>query len=84
MDEEEVARDDITEVGEDHDVDGKLLAIEEPNPMNEESVSNLKKQKDDKAHFALLNGVANYTTPVVAKPGMILSHGSDTCKSIEE
>lgn len=83
MNEEDVARDDITEVGEDHDVDGKLLAIEEPNPIGEESVSDLKKQKDDKAHFALLNGVAKHA-PIAAKPDMILSNRSDTCKSIEE
>jgi hypothetical protein len=61
MNEEDVARDDITEVGEDHDVDGKLLAIEEPNPIGEESVSDLKKQKDDKAHFAAMG--ACFATP---------------------
>jgi hypothetical protein len=58
MNEEQIARDDITEVGEDHDVDGKLLAIEDPTPIGDETVSELKKQKDDKAHFALLGGVA--------------------------
>jgi hypothetical protein len=43
MNEEEIARDDITEVGEDHDVDGKLLAIEDPTPIGDETVSELKK-----------------------------------------
>jgi hypothetical protein len=42
MEEEDVARDDITEVGEDHDVDGKLVEIDRTN-MGDETVTDLKK-----------------------------------------